>query len=77
MPLVDSRLGVGTLKFGTQDISYQASNVRLTPDISEDDGTPTLAEPEPPPLATIAWALEGTVIQDFTADTSLDRKSVV
>lgn len=67
MPLIDSRLGPGTMKFGTQDVSFQASNVRLTPDISEDDGTPTLAEPEPAPLATIAWSLEGTVIQDFTA----------
>ena len=67
MPLVDSRLGPGTLKFGTQDISYQASNVRLVPDVSEDDGTATLAEPEPAPLATVAWSLEGTVIQDFTA----------
>lgn len=67
MPLVDSRLGPGTLKFGTQDVSFQASNVRLTPDISEDDGTATLAEPEPAPLATIAWSLAGTVIQDFTA----------
>lgn len=67
MPLVDSRLGVGTLLFGTQDVSFQASNVRLTPDVSEDDGTPTLAEPEPPPLATVAWSLAGTVIQDFSA----------
>lgn len=67
MPLVDSRLGVGTLTFGTQDVSYQASNVRLVPDVSENDGTATLAEPEPAPLATIAWSLEGTVIQDFGA----------
>lgn len=67
MPLVDSRLGPGTLEFGTSDVSFQASNTRLVPDINEDDGTPTLADPEPPPLATVAWSLEGTVIQDFTA----------
>jgi len=67
MPLVDSRLGVGTLTFDTQDVSFQASNVRLVPDTAEDDGTPTLADPTPPPLATITWSLEGTVIQDFTA----------
>lgn len=68
MPLVDSRLGPGTLKFNaTTDVSFQTANARLTPDVSEEDGTPTLAEPEPPPQATVSWALAGTVIQDFTA----------
>src|SRR3954447_15717629 len=67
MPLVDSRLGPGTLTFGAADRSYQAANVRLTPSVDESDGTPTLAEPEPAPLAKVSWALEGTVIQDFTA----------
>lgn len=65
MPLIDSRLGPGTITFGVTDYSYQASNVRLTPSVDETDGTKTLAEPTPPPLATITWALEGTVIQDF------------
>jgi hypothetical protein len=66
MPLVDSRLGVGTILFGTVDYSYQASNVRLVPSINETDGTKTLAEPQPAPLAELTWALEGTCIQDFT-----------
>jgi hypothetical protein len=67
MPLTDSRLGPGTLSLATVDYSFQVANAVLTPDVSEEDGTPTLATPEPSPLATIKWALEGTVIQDFTA----------
>jgi hypothetical protein len=69
MPLIDSRLGPGTITFGAVDYSYQASNVRITPSINETDGTKTLADPKPPPLAEISWALEGTVIQDFDAAT--------
>lgn len=65
MPLTDSRLGPGTITFGLVDYSYQASNVRLTPTIDETDGTKTLAEPKPAPLAEVSWALAGTVIQDF------------
>jgi len=65
--LIDSRLGVGTLTIDTVDRSYQIANVRLEPDISEEDGTPTLAVPEPVPLATITWKLSGTTIQDFDA----------
>jgi hypothetical protein len=69
MPLVDSRLGPGTIKFGTHDFSFQAANVKLVPSVDETDGTKTLAEPAPAPLATITWALEGTCIQDFEAAT--------
>ena len=65
MPLTDSRLGVGTLTLGAADYSEQAANVALEPDISEEDGTPTLAVPAPAPLATVGWNLTGTVIQDF------------
>jgi len=68
--LIDSRLGVGTLKLGTSptltDYSFQVANCALEPDISDEDGTPTLAVPDPAPLATVAWNLTGTVIQDFT-----------
>lgn len=63
--LVDSRLGPGTLLLGTSPYEYQMANVALEPDISDEDGTPTLAVPEPAPLATIAWKLTGTAIQDF------------
>lgn len=66
MPLVDSRLGPGTITFDASDYSYQASNVRLVPSVDETDGTATLAEPDPAPEAKVKWALEGTVIQDFT-----------
>jgi hypothetical protein len=49
------------------DATFQTSNARLTPTINETDGTATLADPKPAPLAELSWALEGTVIQDFTA----------
>jgi len=62
---VDSRLGPGTLTIATADYSYQIANVALEPDISDEDGTPTLATPDPAPLATIAWNLTGSAIQDF------------
>lgn len=65
--LIDSRLGPGTLSINTTDYSYQIANVALEPDISDEDGTPTLAEPKPSPLATIKWNLNGTAIQDFSA----------
>ena len=70
MPFTDSRLGPGTLKLGaadppTTEFSTQVSAARLTPDVSSEDGTPTLAAPEPAPLTTIAWALNIDAIQDF------------
>ena len=69
--LIDSRLGPGTLKLGTtNDFSYQVANCALEPDISDEDGTPTLATPAPAPLATVKWNLTGSVIQDFTATTA-------
>jgi hypothetical protein len=61
----DSRLGPGTLTINAADYSYQIANVALEPDISEEDGTPTLAVPKPAPEATIAWHLTGSAIQDF------------
>jgi hypothetical protein len=65
--LVDSRLGPGTLTIDAADYSYQIANAALEPDISDEDGTPTLATPSPAPLATIKWKLTGTAIQDFEA----------
>jgi len=63
--LTDSRMGPGTLTIATNDHSFQIANVALEPDVTDEDGTPTLAEPKPAPLATIAWKLTGTAIQDF------------
>ena len=66
MAPIDSRLGPGTLTLdGTNDFSTQASAVRLTPSVNSEDGTPTLAEPEPAPLSTVSWALNVDAIQDF------------
>jgi hypothetical protein len=61
----DSRLGPGTLKLGTLEFGHQAAAVRLTPDVSSEDGTPTLHVPDPAPESTIAWALNLDAIQDF------------
>jgi hypothetical protein len=61
----DSRQGVGTLLLGTTEFGAQAAAVKLTPDISSEDGTPTLAVPAPPPQQTIGWALNIDAIQDF------------
>jgi hypothetical protein len=74
MPFADSRLGPGTLKLGaadppTTEFSTQASAVRLTPSVESEDGTPTLAVPDPAPLSTISWALNVDAIQDFTEPT--------
>jgi hypothetical protein len=67
----DSRLGPGTLLLGTTEFGHQAAAVRLTPDVSSDDGTPTLATPEPAPETTISWALNLDAIQDFENPTGL------
>jgi hypothetical protein len=65
-PLTDSRLGPGTLTIdGTNDFSSQASAVRLTPSINSEDGTPTLAYPDPAPITSVDWALNVDAIQDF------------
>ena len=61
----DSRLGPGTLTLGATEFGHQAAAVRLTPDVSSEDGTPTLAVPDPAPESSIAWALNLDAIQDF------------
>lgn len=69
MPVVDSRLGPGTLVLGTlTSIECQMANVRLEPSADETDGTPTLCEPAPAPELTTSWVLAGTAIQDFEDD---------
>lgn len=66
MTVVDSRLGPGTLTLGTlTGAGCQMSNVRLVPDREEEDGTPTLCDPEPPPLITTSWTLAGSAVQDW------------
>ena len=65
MPFADSRLGPGTLKLEAVEFNTQVSACRLTPDVSSEDGTPTLAVPDPAPETTIGWALNIDAIQDF------------
>lgn len=66
MTVIDSRLGPGTLSLGTVDAAgCQMSNVKLTPDSAEEDGTPTLCDPKPAPMVETTWALTGTAVQDW------------
>jgi hypothetical protein len=67
----DSRLGPGTLTLGGTEYGYQASAVRLTPDVSSADGTPTLAVPDPAPESSVSWKLNIDAIQDFENPTGL------
>ena len=71
MAAADSRQGVGTLKLGTHEFNTQATAVKLTPNVSSDDGTPTLAVPDPAPETSIDWALNISAIQDFEEATGL------
>lgn len=69
MTVTDSRLGPGTLELGTlTGAGCQMSNVRLVPDVSEEDGTPTLCDPKPAPESTTNWSLQGTAVQDWEND---------
>ena len=66
MPPTDSRLGPGTLKLDTtHEFAAQAAAVRLTPSVDSEDGTPTLAFPDPAPQSSISWALNLDAIQDW------------
>ena len=66
MALIDSRLGPGTLSLGSTDYGQQISNVRLVPNHDTEDGTPTLGIPQPAPLVSTTWSLQGTAIQDWS-----------
>jgi hypothetical protein len=68
--MTDSRQGPGTLTIGTPpvdgvEVSTQASAVKLTPTVNSNDGTPTLATPDPAPETDVAWSLNVSAIQDF------------
>ena len=75
MPFKDTRLGPGTLTVGTVPTEYgfQVSALTLTPSFNTTDGTPTLAEPDPPQEATTDYTLDGSAINDFTDPTGLQR----
>ena len=64
MPLVDSRLGPGTLTIGTpgKDYSFQVASCTLTPAVNSTDGVPTLAVPDPPPQTDTTYSLDGDAI---------------
>ena len=75
MTVTDSRQGPGTLVLGAlTGAGCQMSNVRLVPEHSEEDGTPTLCEPDPAPLLDTSWSLQGSAVQDWESDET-DRPS--
>jgi hypothetical protein len=67
--MTDSRQGPGLLTIGVPpagvEVSTQASAVKLTPTVNSNDGTPTLATPDPAPETDVAWSLNVSAIQDF------------
>lgn len=63
--LTDSRLGPGTLTLGGVERGAQIANVMLEPSTDEEDGTPTLENPDPLPELTESWTLSGEAVQDF------------
>lgn len=76
MPFKDSRLGPGTLAIGVApgtEFGHQIGAVTLTPAVDSTDGTPTLADPEPPPLTTTTYTLDGTAVNDFTDPAGFQR----
>lgn len=64
-PPIDSRLGPGTLTLGGTEYGAQIANVTLEPSTDEEDGTPTLGDPDPLPELSESWVLTGEAIQDF------------
>lgn len=64
-PPIDSRLGPGTLTLGGTEYGAQIANVTLEPSTDEEEGTPTLGDPDPLPELTESWVLTGEAIQDF------------
>jgi len=70
MPTVGSRLGAGTLTLGAtpNDFSFQVTNCRLEPSVTENEARGTLAEPKRAPTTTTDWVLAGTAIQDWEVD---------
>jgi hypothetical protein len=49
------------------------SACKLVPSVNSTDGTPTLADPEPPPLTETTYSLDGTAVNDFTDPGGLQR----
>jgi hypothetical protein len=49
------------------------SACKLVPSVNSTDGTPTLADPEPPPLTETTYSLDGTAVNDFTDPLGLQR----
>lgn len=64
-PPIDSRLGPGTLTIGGVERGAQIANVTLEPSTDEEDGTPTLGDPDPLPEVAESWVLSGEAVQDF------------
>ena len=66
MPIIESRLRLGTLTLGGTAFATQATNVRLVPS-TEEDGDPleTLSGDEILPDEQTSWALAITAVQDF------------
>jgi len=75
MPATAHRLGPGTLRLGdagdATEFAAQATNVRLSPSVNEEDPIPVLSGEEIDGDDSIDWVLAGTLHQSY------DREGLV
>lgn len=66
------RLGPGTLHFGETgtdtEFSGQATNIRLSPSVNEEDTVPVLSGEELAGDDTVDWVVAGSLLQSFDKD---------
>jgi hypothetical protein len=67
MAITDSRVKNGTLSLGETPVQFecQATNVRIVPDHTQEDGVETLCGDISEPSLETAWTLSVVAIQDF------------
>jgi hypothetical protein len=70
------KIGPGRLLLGTgtpTEFSTQISQIKITRDITEEDGIKTLADVDPTPTMTVNNTLEGEALQDFQASDGFQK----
>lgn len=74
MSVTIDKLGPGTLSFGTgtpKEFGVQVSSCALVPAVKEEDGIPTLGDPEPIATMNTTWTLKGEVVSDWAEATGV------
>ena len=68
MAVTINKLGPGTLKLGSgtpTEFGVQVSSCALVPAVREEDGIPTLGDPEPVATMDTTWTLKGEAVSDW------------